>query len=169
MSIFTTIGNAISNFFKKEVPVVENAFAKATSVVNIIKTFLGSANGQTIEAIIEALLPGLGTVIIADLNIFFTDFGLVTNELTKSPPDIAADGLNALAKLTGNSKAIALQNVASIIGNSASNATGGNSTIQQASVAIPLVYNPTLLDNVGSTVSTASGTSPAINSASSAS
>lgn len=148
MSIFTTIGN----FFKKEVPVVESAFASATSLVNVFKAFMGSATGQTVTAIVEALLPGVGTVVIADINAFFIGFGLVTNELSKAPADIAADGLNAIGQLTGNNKIIALSNLASVVGHSASNANGGNSTIQQAIVALPLVYNPNALNTVGSEV-----------------
>lgn len=152
MSIFQTIGNAISNFFKKEVPVVENAFNSAKAAVNVLKTFAGSATGQTVEAIIEALFPGTGTAIIGALNVFFTDFGLVVAETNKNAADVTADGLNAIAKLSGNSQITALSNVASIIGDAASNANGGNSTLQQAIVALPLVYNPTLLNSVGSEI-----------------
>lgn len=153
MSIFTTIGTAIKNFFSKEVPVVENAFTSATSAVNVLKTFVGSATGQTVEAIIEALFPGIGATVIAELNTFFKDFGIVTAEPSKTPPQIAADGLNAIATLTGKSQILALSNIATVIGDAASNANGGNSTLQQAIVAVPLVYKPTLLDSIGSAVS----------------
>jgi hypothetical protein len=153
MSIFTTIGNAISGFFKKELPVVENAFTSATTVVNVLKSFLGSATGTTVEAIIEALLPGTGTAVIGAINTFLTDFGLVAAEVTKTPAQITADGLNAIGNLTGNSRILALSNLATVIGDAASNANGGNSTLQQAIVAVPLVYKPTLLDSIRAAVS----------------
>lgn len=154
MSIFSTIANAIGGFFKKEVPVVVQAFTSSSAIINIVKTFLGTASGQTLEAIFEALLPGTGAAIIAALNEFFVGYGLVSAELTKAPADIAADGFNAIAKLTGNNKILALSNAASIIAHASSNANGGGSTLQQAIVALPLVYNPNILNNVGSAVST---------------
>jgi hypothetical protein len=153
MNIFQKIGSAISGFFQKELPIVENAFASATAVVNVIKSFDGSITGQTLEAIIEALLPGTGSAVISGLHTFLRDFGLVTAETTKTPAQVAADGLNAIANLTGNSKVLALSNLATVIGDAASNANGGNSTLQQAIVAVPLVYKPTLLDSIGSAVS----------------
>lgn len=143
MGLFQKIGSIISGFFSKELPVVEDAFSKASGVVNVIKTFLGSATGQTIEAIFELALPGLSTTIIAALNTFFTDFGIVQAELSKTPSQIAADGLNAISKLTGDSKTLALSNVSAIIGNAAS---GSQSTLQQAIVSLPIVYNPNVLN-----------------------
>lgn len=141
--MFKKIITAISGFFSKELPVVEDAFTKAKNLVNVFKTFLGTATGQTIEAIIELALPDLGATVITALNTFFTDFGLVVAELNKTPAEIAADGLNALSKLTGDSKTLALSNVSAIIGNAAS---GSESTLQQAIVALPVVYNPSVLD-----------------------
>src|ERR1700749_3707176 len=120
MTIFQKIGAAISGFFSKELPVVENAFTVAEKIVNVFKTFLGSATGQTIEAIIEALAPGASTVVFAALNTFFTDFGLVSAELSKSPSEITADGLKAAANLTGDSKTLVLSNISSIIGHAVS-------------------------------------------------
>jgi hypothetical protein len=141
--MFKSIIAAISGFFTKELPVVEDAFTKAKNIVNVLKTFLGSATGQTVEAIIELALPGLGASIITELNTFFTDFGIVVAETGKAPEQIAADGLNAISKLTGDSKTLALSNVAAIIGNAGS---GAESTLQQAIVALPVVYNPNVLD-----------------------
>lgn len=141
--MFKKIITAISGFFSKELPVVEDAFTKASGIVNVLKTFLGTATGQTIEAIIELVLPGLGVTVINALNAFFTDFGLVSAEVAKTPSEIAADGLNALSKLTGDSKTLALSNVSAIIGNAAS---GTESTLQQAIVALPVVYNPNVLN-----------------------
>lgn len=152
MSLFKTIANAVTGFFQKEIPVVETAFTTAKSAVNVLKTFEGSASGQTVEAIMEALFPGAGTAIVGALHVFFTDFGLVVAETAKTPVEIAADGLNAISKLTGNSATLALSNLATVIGDAASNANGGNTTIQQAIVALPIVYNPAVLNGVGATV-----------------
>lgn len=155
MGLFSNIFTSIKNFFVKEQPIVENALAVANNVVNIVKTFLGSATGQTIEAIIEALAPGVSSVVFGALNTFFTDFGLVTAEISKTPAEIAADGLNALSRLTGDSKTIALSNVSAIIGNAISSANNGGSTLQQAIVAAPVVYNPAILNTGGSPVTVA--------------
>lgn len=147
-SIFSNIFAAIGNFFKKEAPVFENALSIANNYVNIAKTFLGSATGQTLEAVIDALAPGVGPLVFAGLNTFFTDFGLIDTELngSKTPPEIAADGFNALAKLTGNSKILALSNVASVIGNVVNVANGGTEPLQQHIVAAPVVYDPAILN-----------------------
>jgi hypothetical protein len=152
--MFKKIIASISGWFTKEVPIVENAFTSANHIVNILKTLLGSASGQTIEAILDALAPGVAPAVFSALNTFFTDFGLVASETTKTPSEIAADGLTAISKLTGNSKVVALSNVASIIGHAISTGNNGGSTIQQAIVAAPLVYHPNLLDEVGAIVET---------------
>lgn len=146
MNIFQTIGNAIGNFFKKEEPILENALTQGVSLVNVLKTLLGSATGLTIQAITDALLPGIAPAIFAGLNTFFTDFGLVSKTQTGTPADIAAAGLNAASQLTGNSKIYALSNIASIIANETDNANGGQSTPQQTIVAVPVVYNPNVLN-----------------------
>lgn len=146
MSIFTNIIQSIGNFFKKEAPIFEHALSVANNYVNIAKTFLGSATGQTLEAVIDALAPGVGPVVFTALNEFFVAFGLINTELTtKSPAEIAADGFNALGKLTGNSKILALSNVASVIGNAVNVANGGTEPIQQHIVVSPVVYNPSVL------------------------
>lgn len=152
MNIFSTIADKIGSFFKKEVPVVETAFTSTNGAVNILKLFLGSVTGQILQAILDALFPGIAPAIFADLNVFFTDYGLVQSEVGKSPADIAADGLNDLSKLSGNSKILALSNVAAIIAHSASSATGGGTTLQQAIVTTPIVYNPAVLGVVDSEV-----------------
>lgn len=140
--MFKKIITAITGFFSKEIPVVEAAYDNAVKIVNVLKTLAGSATGQTIEAIIEAVAPGFSTPIIAALNVLFIDFGLVVTELNKAPADIAADGLNAIGKLTGDSKTLALSNVSAIIGNTAG---GSDSTLQKAIVATPIVYNHSVL------------------------
>lgn len=146
MNLFQKIGQAIGSFFSKEAPVFENALTKAVSIVNIIKTLMGTATGQTVIAVFEALLPGAGAAVITALNIFFTGFGIVAKDLTGTPEDIAAAGLNAVAKLTGNSKIYALSNITSIIANEADNALGGTSTAQQAIVTVPVAYNANVLN-----------------------
>lgn len=143
--MFKKIITAITGWFSKELPIVEDAFTKAVGVVNVLKTFLGSATGQMLESILELALPGVGSIIINDLNIFFKDFGILQNIVTGTPAEIAAKGLNAIAALTGNSKITALTNIAAIIGHAASNAKGGNTTIQQALISVPIVYNPDIL------------------------
>ena len=145
MNLFQSIGNFFSNFFTKAVPAVEAAFTSANGIVNILKTFLGSATGQTIEAIIEAFFPGISNVVFNALNTFFTDYGLVEATLQGTPAEIAAAGLNAIAKLTGNSKVLALSNVAAIIGHTTSVATGGNSTLQQAIAINQVIHDPNVL------------------------
>jgi hypothetical protein len=155
MNIFQKIASAVSGFFTKEKPVVESAFSAAVGVVNIVKTFLGSATGQTIEAIIEVVAPGAGIAVITALNTFFTDFGIVTAEASKTPSQLAADGLNAISKLTGDSKTLALSNVSSIIGHAISSINAGASTLQQAIVSIPLVYNPETLGDTSAPIAQA--------------
>lgn len=146
-NLFSNIITAIGNFFKKEAPVFEAALSVANNYVNICKTFLGSATGQTLEAVIDALAPGVGPIVFTALNTFFTDFGLISTELTtKTPAEIAADGFNALGKLTGNSKIVALSNIAAIVGNAVNTANGGTEPLQQHIVAAPVVYNPDILN-----------------------
>lgn len=143
--MFKKIGAILSKFFSTEVPVLEEATTKAVSLVNVLKTFAGSATGQMVEAIIEALLPGTGMAVITGLNVFFADFGLITG-ITGTAAEQAAAGLNKVASLTGKSKVYALSNISSIIANEADNANGGKSTPQQTIVATPVVYNPSVLD-----------------------
>lgn len=148
MGLFQNIFSAIGNFFKKEAPIFENALSMANNYVNIAKSFLGSATGQTLQAVADALLPGVAPAAFAALNIFFTDFGFINAELngTKTPAEIAADGFNALGKLTGNSKIIALGNVAAVLGHAVNTANGGTEPIQQHVIAAPVVYNPAILN-----------------------
>lgn len=148
MSIFQNIFSAIGNFFKKELPVFESALGVANNYINIVKTFLGSATGQTLQAIIDALAPGVGPIVFTALNEFFVAFGLVNSELngSKSAAEIAADGFNALAKLTGNSKILALSNAAAVLGHAINTANGGTEPLQQHIVVSPVVYNPSVLD-----------------------
>lgn len=152
MSLFASIGSFFTNFFTKAPAVVETALTSTNGIVNIIKTFLGSATGQTLEAIIEAFFPGVSSLVFTALNTFFTDYGLVSSALQGTPAEIAAAGLNAIGKLTGNSKILALSNVAAIIGHTTSTATGGNSTLQQAIAVNQVIYNPSVL-TIGDTSS----------------
>lgn len=146
MNIFSTIANAVSGFFKKEAPVVEHAFSSASSIVNILKTILASPEAATVEAVIEAFAPGVSNVVIGALNEFFTAFGLIGEYGSLTPSQIAAMGLKSISGLTGNSKIVALSNVASVIGHAISTANNGGTTIQQALVSLPLVYNPNVLN-----------------------
>lgn len=151
MGLFNNIWSAIKGFFQKEVPVLEDALSKSNGIVNIIKSFLGSHTGQTIITILEAFIPGPVTAILTALNTFFTDFGLVTTEASKPLEQMVADGLNALSKLSGDNKAIALSNIAAIIGNAIDTVNGGTSTIQQHLIANVVVHNPDVL-NTGDVV-----------------
>lgn len=158
MSFFSNLISKIGGWFSNAEQSVEQAFTKAESVVNIIKTFMGSVTGQTLIAILEAFLPGAATTVINLLNEFFKDFGLVEAESTKPVEEIAADGLNAVAKMTGNSKIVALSNIASIIGHAFSSVNGGNSTLQEAIVALPIVHNPDLTTTTNGIVNAPVGT-----------
>lgn len=158
MSFFSNIISKITGWFSTAESAVADAFTKAESVVNILKTFMGSVTGQTLIAILEAFLPGAATTVINLLNSFFKDFGLVEAESTKPAEEIAADGLNSLATLTGNSKIIALSNVASIIGHAFSSVNGGGSTLQEAIVALPIVHNPDLTSSTNGIVNEPVGT-----------
>ncbi len=153
--MFKKIIAAISGFFTKEAPVLENALTQGVSFVNIIKTFTGSATGETIQVIADALLPGVAPAVFTGLNTFFADFGLVAKDLSGTPAEIATAGLNAVAGLTGKSKVYALSNIASIVSNETDNANGGTSTPQQTIVSVPVVYNPNIL---GTPVATAPAT-----------
>lgn len=146
MNIFQKIGAAIIAFFSKEAPVLENALTQGVSFINVVKTFEGSATGQTLQAIADALLPGVAPAVFAALNTFFIDFGLVSKDLIGTPADIAAAGLKSAAILTGNSKIYALSNIASIVANETDNANGGTSTPQQTIIGVPVVYNPNVLE-----------------------
>lgn len=148
MSIFKSIWSAVTGFFAKELPLVEKAFTDTKTIVNVAKSFFGSATGQAIEGIIEALSPGLCPAIIAGLNDFFLAFGIVAAEADKSPAQVVADGLNAVSKLTDNNKAIALTNISAVVSHAIASGNGsGGISIQKALVAMPLVYNPGLLDD----------------------
>jgi hypothetical protein len=147
MGFFQSIGSFFSNFFTKAVPAVENAFTSTNGIVNIIKSFLGSATAQTLEVIIETFFPGVSNVVFGALNTFFADFTIVQSSIPANgtPAEKAAAGLNAIANLTGNSKIIAWSNVASIMGHTISTATGGNSTLQQAIAVNQVIHNPNVL------------------------
>src|ERR1700676_3441782 len=118
MGFFQSIGSFFSNFFTKAVPAVETAFTSTNGIINIIKTFIGSATGTTLEAIIEAFFPGVSNVVFGALNTFFADFSFVQSAIpaTGTPAEKAAAGLNAIAGLTGNNKVIAISNIAAVIG-----------------------------------------------------
>jgi len=143
--IFKKAETAVAGWFQKATPVVENAFTGANGIVNILKSFLGSATGQTLEAVVETLAPGISTVIFNALNTFFADWGLIQPDPTKTLAQQAAEGLNKAAQLTGNSKIIALSNVAAIISHAIDTANGGTTTIQQALVANHFVYNSAVM------------------------
>lgn len=143
--MFKKIITAISGFFSKEAPVLETALTGAISFVNIVKTFMGSAMGVTLQAVADALLPGVAPAVFTALNTFFVDFGLVTKDFTGAPSEMAAAGLNAVSNLTGDSRIHALNSITSIIANKADNANGGTSTPQQTLVAVPVAYNPNVL------------------------
>lgn len=151
MGFFETIIQAIGNFFTKAKPIIEDIFTKANSIVNIVKSFEASPGGQTIIAILEAFAPGASNVVIGLLNEFFVAFGIVDKavvaEGTKTQAEIASDGLAAVAKLTGNAKVIALQNIASLIGHGISTVNGTGTTLQQATILAPLAHNPGLLSD----------------------
>lgn len=142
-SILQSIGNAVSSFFTKDIPAVENALTSANGFLNIVKTFLGSATGETLQAILDALAPGVAPAVFTALNTFLTDFGLIISDVNKTAAQLSADGLNAISKLTGDSKTLALSNAASVIGNAMN---GGAATLQQHIVANQLIYNPNVLD-----------------------
>lgn len=145
------IWNDIKAFFIKEKPLLDDAFAKANSFVNIVKSIAGSTAGQAIIAVAEALLPvGAGVKITEALANFFTDFKWVTAEEGKTSEQLVADGFAYINTLAGDGRAIALSNTASIVGKLISDETGAGVNIQQAIVSAPVVYNPIIMnpDNV---------------------
>lgn len=142
-----TIWNSIESWFKKEKPIIDDAFSKANLVVNILKTFIASPSGQTIISIISAFVPAAAVVnVVNSIATYLTDFGHVVAEEGKPLEEIVADGVAAInSKLSGSSKALALSNLAALIGKLISDANGGTATIQQAIVTTPVVYNPATL------------------------
>lgn len=145
-TMFKKIISAITGFFTKEKPVVEDAFTKAIGLVNVIKTFEGSVTGQTIEAILDLVFPGAAPAILTGLHNFLSDFGFLTNLPAQASSDPVANGLSFITKLQGNSKTIALSNLAAVIAHTAQAANGGDATLQQAIISAPIVYNPAVLD-----------------------
>ena len=145
MGFFQKIAAAISGFFTKEVPVVEDAFTKAEGFVNVVKNIEGSVPGQMVQSLVDLVFPGIGPAIFTGLNAVLNDFGIVDKAVTGIASDIAAQGLTAINKLGGDSRTLALSNVASIIGHVASTANGGGSTLQQAIVSLPIVHNNNVL------------------------
>ena len=141
-SILSSVGGFFTNFFTKAPQVVDDAFTAADKVVNILKTLETSVTAQTIEAVVEGFAPGLSNTVFGALNTFFTDFGFVEKGVEGAVSAVSAIGLAAVNKLTGDSKTLALGNVASIVGHAIS---GGNSTLQQAMAVNQVVHDPTVL------------------------
>lgn len=145
-NIWNTIKTDVGNFFAKEKPVLDDAFAKANNIVNILKAIIGSGTGQTVITILEMVLPAPAVVIVKGVIVtFLTDFGLATAEESKPVEEIILDGFSAIAKLTGSSKVVALSGVVAIVAHAIDGANGGTTTIQQAIVAAPIVYDPSIL------------------------
>ena len=71
----------------------------------------------------------------------------MTSEVGKPIEEIVADGLAKIANLSGNSKVLALSNLAAIIGHAVGEANGSNTTLHQHIIASPLVYNPDILNS----------------------
>jgi len=143
---FTNIGTKVSNWFQKEQPVVQKAYSDANNVVNIVKSLLGSATGQTVQLIIEALAPGASVPVFTALNTFFNAWGIVSAEANKPAAEIAAEGFNKIASMTGDNKTVTLHSVTAVLGHALQSHGGGDATLQQALTAIGLVHNPNILD-----------------------
>jgi hypothetical protein len=146
MGFFQSIGNFFSNFFTKAPQAVDDAFTKANGVVNVIKSVEGSVPGQMVQSLIDLVFPGIGPAIFTGLNTVLADFGTIDSAVTGTAAEISATGLTAINKLQGDSKTLALSNVASIIGHTASTATGGNSTLQQAIAVNQIIHDPNVLN-----------------------
>jgi len=145
-SIWETVKKDVVDFFAKEQPIVDEAFEKAKNIVNILKAISGSGASQAVIAIFEAFLPAAYVEIakkaLADL---FVVYNWAIAEEGKSLADIIADGFAKIGELSGNARVLALTNVATIIGHTISNLSGGNSTIQHAIVKIPTIYDNSVL------------------------
>lgn len=144
-----TIFAGMGSWFEKEKPIVDDAFAKANSIVNILKSFEASVPGQAVLAVVGAFVgPNIIPAITNVMSTFFTDFGLAAAEEAKPVHQIVADGFNAVStKLTGSSKALALGNLATVIGTAIDNSNGGTTTIQQGAIIAPVVYNPAIMSD----------------------
>lgn len=146
MESISEIWQDVKAWFMKEKPVIDAAFIKANNVVNILKAIGGSDAGKAVIAVFSAFLPAdvvaKATQAVGEL---FVGFGWAQAEEGKSWEQIIVDGFTAVAKMTGNAKAIALAGVAAHIATIISELTGGDATIQQAIVSVPLVYDKTIL------------------------
>lgn len=147
-SIFSSIASKVAGWFTSAPQEAETAFTKAEGFVNVIKNIEGSIPGQLVQSLVDLVFPGVGPAIFTGLNTVLNDFGIVGTAVTGAASDIAATGLTAINALQGNSKTLALSNVASIIGHVASTSTGGGTTLQQAIVALPIIHNPDTLGTV---------------------
>jgi len=157
-NIFTSIGNAIASvgaFIKKEVdaiegeaPVVvaalENASTIANNLVNALKTWVASPQGQAIEDIISSV-PGIGPYVMDVLNFLPTlvqGLGWAKAEFTKSPAQIVQDGITAAVNAaTPNIKATNLITLAAHVNTLISSLSDSPLSIQAAVTVAPSVYD----------------------------
>jgi hypothetical protein len=98
-NFFKRIGDFVSNLFSTTVKDVEIYAVQANNLLNGIKAAVDSPTGQTIEGIIDTIIPGAATVFKTWLPDLFIAAGWVQAEFSKSQSQIVADGFNYLSNV----------------------------------------------------------------------
>jgi hypothetical protein len=153
---------SVGLFFKKEVAkipgdaaavvsTIEGTTTLANNLVNSLKTWVESPQGQSILSVINAV-PGIGPYVGVVLNVLPTllvDLGHVQAEFTKSPEQIVEDGLTKLVK--ANTPAVKATNLIALQAhlNTELSAAAQTPISIQAAVSIA----PTVYDGIPSTTS----------------
>lgn len=178
--------NSVETFVKTElgkitgvatdvVSTLENAATIGDGVVNALKTWLSSPQGQAVEAVIEAV-PGIGPYATDVLNFIptlFTDLNLAVADFNKSPASLVTEGITAAVNAsTPNVKATNLAVIAAHITTFVSGLAGAATTIQTALTISPAAHVANLtpaivqgaINNTGSSNVVANGNIPTPNS-----
>jgi len=157
MSFLTSIESAadgVAAFVKKElaaidgdatkvIAVADDAATIANNLVNSLKMFSATPEGQTIEAVIEAV-PLIGPYVsdvLKYLPTLVADLGWATSEFTKSPAQVVTDGITAVLNGTNaNVKATNLISLVANINTFISGLQGSATPIATAAAIAPAVY-----------------------------
>lgn len=138
------IGTAIIHFLTGVKDEAEIIYEAANNILNGLKTFAASPEGQIIEATIESFVPAsflteLTTVILPKI---FIGLGIVKEEIGAPLSKIVIDGFDALAKLDPDIKIAQMNSINALIAVALGSAQGITIPIQQALTVAQPVHAP---------------------------
>jgi hypothetical protein len=152
----------IANFFKKVLSWLEGAEKALAPVLDIaenllngLKNFEASPAGQTVEALIESIVPastGLINAVKLQLPVWLKDLGWVKDETNKTLDEQWADAQAYLASIVDpNVRATQLNALKSLFThffatNTGATVNGQQFTIQQALVLAQPSHDPSIVD-----------------------